>query len=138
HTAFEAKLEELMEWFTGEVDRKIPPQDRRKPDTKEIYSESIFIDSGSHTIFNLHVKQGDYSYYNLSQGTEFRHYCDAYAQFIKKTTEAAVREGKEILFANVDAIYNPELTWKIQKFFEEEHEVCPVPVVHYGTVMEYV
>lgn len=120
---------------------------------KEIHSESIFVDSGAHSIYNIHVlkqgkregkhgrelakppvkwSQGDFSYYDLRKGTEFRRYCDSYAAFMKKM------EGKGLLLANVDAISNPDLTWQIQKFFEEEHGVRPVPIVHYGTPMEYV
>lgn len=120
---------------------------------KKIYSESIFVDSGAHSIFNIFVlkhgkrkgangrdldkppvkwSQGDFSYYNLAKGSDFRKYCDDYANFIK------AMKGKEVLLANVDAIGNPDLTWEIQRFFEEEHGVQPVPIVHYGTPMEYV
>lgn len=120
---------------------------------KVIYSESIFVDSGAHSIYNQKVlqhgkrkgehgrelakppvkwSQGDFSFYDLRKGTEFRRYCDNYAAFIKKM------EGKEVLCANVDAISNPDLTWEIQQFFEKEHGVRPVPIVHYGTPMSYV
>jgi hypothetical protein len=68
----------------------------------------------------------------LSPGSEFRNYCDRYAQFIKENQQYG------ILFVNVDVISNPELTWKVQRYFEEEHGVTPVPVVHYGTPMRYV
>jgi len=75
--------------------------------------------------------RGDFSFYDLSPGSEFRKYCDQYAQFVKE------HQKYNIIFANVDAIFNPELTWKIQKYFEEEHGIIPVPVIHYGTPMEY-
>ena len=120
---------------------------------KEIYSESIFVDSGAHTIFNLQVlktgkrkgehgrdldrppvkwSQGDFSYYSLTKGSEFRRYCERYASFIKRF------EDRGILFATVDAISNPDLTWQIQRFFEDELGVKPIPIVHYGTPMSYV
>lgn len=134
---------------------------------KEIYSESIFIDSGAHTLYNLLVlrhgkddrksknpnlekragklhldkppvkwSQGDFSSFDLTEGSEFRRYCDSYANFIKAMMNKP--GGREILFANIDAISNPDLTWQIQRFFEEEHGVKPVPIVHYGTPMSYV
>lgn len=122
---------------------------------KTIYSESIFVDSGAHSLYNLYVlkhgkrmgrhgrllakppvrwSQGDFSYYDLKKGSDFRVFCDSYAGFIKKM------EGTEtgVLVANIDAISNPDLTWEIQRFFEEEHGVRPVPIVHYGTPMKYV
>jgi hypothetical protein len=120
---------------------------------KEIYSSSIFVDSGAHSIYNIKVlmhgkrkgengrelakppvrwSQGDFSHYNLRKGSEFRRYCDSYAAFMKKM------KGKGIILANVDAISNPDLTWEIQRYFEEEHGVRPVPIVHYGTPMKYV
>jgi len=123
--------------------------------SKEIYSESIFVDSGAHSIYNLFVlkmgkrkgehgrelakppvrwSQGDFSYYNLTKGSDFRKYCDSYAAFMKKMKQL----GPEVLLANVDAISNPDLTWEIQRFFEEEHGVQPVPIVHYNTPMVYV
>jgi len=130
---------------------------------KKIHSESIFVDSGAHTIYNLETlklgkedrqsknpnfkgrrghnlldkppvrwSQGDFSYFDLSKGSEFRQYCDRYASFIKRFS------NRGIFFANVDAISNPDLTWQIQKYFEDEHGVVPIPIVHFGTPMGYV
>lgn len=108
----------------------------------ERYIESVFVDSGAFTLFAKHVRarkgskgqtleapglfarNADYSYYDLKPGTEFRAYCDSYAAFIKKVQDAGV------LVVNVDAIHNPEKTWEIQEFFEKEHGLRPVPVVH--------
>src|SRR5439155_27253106 len=67
-----------------------------------------------------------------AEGSEFRRYCDRYASFMRKFND------RGILCANVDAISNPDLTWQIQRFFEEEHGVIPIPIVHYGTPMNYV
>lgn len=120
---------------------------------KVIYSESIFVDSGAHSLYNLEVlklkktkgktgrelakapvrwSQGDFSYYDLRKGTPFRAYCDSYAALMKKLKDS------DVIWANVDAISNPDLTWEIQRFFEEEHGVQPVPIVHFGTPMKYV
>jgi hypothetical protein len=124
-------------------------------DPKEIYAESIFCDSGAHGLYNLFVlkhgkrkgktgrelakppvkwSQGDFSYYDLTKGSLFREYCDDYAGFMKKMRDLKA----DVLLANVDAISNPDLTWEIQRFFEEEHGVQPVPILHYGTAMRYV
>lgn len=122
---------------------------------KEIYAESLFIDSGAHSIYNIEVlkhtkrkgstgrelakppvkwSQGDFSYYDLKPGSPFRAYCDDYAKFIK----VMEKKGTEMFFANVDAISNPSLTWEIQQYFEKEHGVKPVPIIHYGCPMKWV
>jgi hypothetical protein len=100
-------------------------------DNFERASTRLSIDSGAHGLFNKHVPKGtrDYSYYDLSKGTKFRQYCDSYAAFMKEL------RGSGIWCVNVDAIYHPELTWQIQKFFENEHGITPVPVVHCDTPM---
>ena len=117
------------------------------------HMESVFMDSGAFTLFNdytlkrrekrtgKHGKQleapivrrgqGDYSWFDLSKGSEFRTYCDRYASFMKAMA------GRGILFANVDVIQNPDLTWESQRFFEEEHGVQPIPIVHGLTPMKY-
>jgi hypothetical protein len=95
---------------------------------------SVFVDSGAFSLYTAKVKSTkpqDFSFYSLAKGSEFRAYCDAYARFMKKV-------GKRALLANVDVIYNPDLTWEVQRFFEEEHGVQPVPIVHYRTPMKYV
>lgn len=95
---------------------------------------SIFIDSGAFSLYVQNVKSKggkDYSFYDLSVGSDFRAYCDAYARFMKKM------QGR-VLLANIDVIYNPDLTWQVQRFFEEEHGLIPVPIVHFGTPLKYV
>lgn len=121
-----------------------------------IYSASCFIDSGAHSLYNIHVlgsqkKQvgkhgrplaaapvkwgrGDFSHYSLKEGSEFRQYCDEYATFIKKIH----RKDPSVLFANVDVISHPEMTWQVQCYFEKEHGVFPIPIVHCDTPMKYV
>lgn len=130
---------------------------------KEIYAQSMFVDSGAHGLYNIHVlkmgkregktskmgktygngkpevrwSQGDFSWYDLdTRNSEFRKYCRAYAAYIKEKREEP--GGKSIIFANVDAIGNPDLTWRIQQFFEQELGVQPIPIIHYGTPMAYV
>jgi hypothetical protein len=93
---------------------------------------SIFMDSGA---YSLHKYFGpkkktreDWSFYTLKPGSEFRIYCDRYASFLKSMKEEV--SFPEFIVSNVDAIGNPDLTWKIQMFFEQEHGLRPVPVVH--------
>lgn len=56
---------------------------------------------------------------------------DDYAAFIKK-----YQLGID-LYANVDVIPNPELTWRNQKYLEDKHNLSPVPVVHYTTDLKW-
>lgn len=118
-----------------------------------IYSESVFMDSGAFSLYGLHVGggkekigktgrvlervkgrrwgAGDYSYFNLQKGSDFRAYCDYYASFMKKMA------GTDVLFTTVDAIMNPEISWDVQQYFEQEHGLKPIPVIHGGTPLRY-
>lgn len=117
---------------------------------------SMFIDSGAFTLYNKFmanakgrkgkdgkpikkdIKWGwkdatlDWSRYSLKKGKRFRHYCDSYGAWIQSLGKT------DLLFANVDVIGNPDLTWETQKFLEEEYGIRPVPVVHCSTPMSYV
>ena len=96
--------------------------------------ESHFLDSGAFTLWTKAI-----NYYEENKGKiyckkwdyydtkEFWKYMDDYAAFIKKYRIAID------LYANVDAIGNPGITWRNQKYLEEKHGLSPVPVVHYGT-----
>lgn len=122
------------------------------PSTKSdrpLYTESIFMDSGAYSLYGLHVGDrkskvgkngnvldrvlrrrfgyGDYSYYSLKPGSEFRGYCDRYAAFMRALGHT------DVLFTTVDAIQKPSISWDVQKYFEKEHGLRPVPVVHGGT-----
>lgn len=78
--------------------------------------------------------RGDFSYYDLTKGSDFHQYCERYAAFMKSMNKLT---NGEMIFANVDVITNPELTWKVQEWFEKEHGLRPVPVVHAGTPMRF-
>jgi hypothetical protein len=117
----------------------------------KLYTESIFMDSGAYGLYARNVNTGrmgahgkqlearrslgtkgkDFSYYSLAAGSAFRKYCDSYAKFIKAT------QDQNVLVVNVDVLQNPELTWQVQQFFEKEHGVQPVPVVHAGEPLKY-
>ena len=93
----------------------------------------FFLDSGAHSLYTLHVitkehREG-YAYY---ESKDFWKYVDRYARFLKKWK-------RDIdFYANVDVIFNPELSWKVLKYLENEHGLNPVPVIHYNTPMKWI
>ncbi len=95
---------------------------------------SHFLDSGSFTLWTESEKYGrangcsKWDYYDTP---EFWEYIDAYAVFVQKH-----KIGIDY-YANVDAIPNPELTYRNQKYLEEAFDLNPVPVVHYRTDMSW-
>ena len=127
-------------------------KDTELPSTKvdhPIYSASIFMDSGAYSLYGLHVGEtkvrigkhgkpldrikgkrwggGDYSYYSLKPGSEFRTYCKRYAGLMRRLKHT------DVLFTTVDAIQNPQASWNIQQFFEKEYGLRPIPVIHGAT-----
>lgn len=94
---------------------------------------SMFIDSGAHSLYTREIIKMDhtkgYEYYDTD---EFYDYVDEYASFVKKNKKYID------VFVNVDVIFNPEKTWEIQTYMEEEHNLRPLPVVHYGSDIKWV
>lgn len=92
----------------------------------------IFMDSGAHGLFNEYVKDSrnhsDYSFYKTKI---FWDYVDSYAIFMKKN------KTYFSLFANVDVIYNPKMTWEVQEYIERKYNLIPLPVIHYGTNLKW-
>jgi len=92
--------------------------------------ESHFLDSGAFTLWTkaaeYHKKHGG-GKWDFYETKEFWDYIDSYAAFVKEYKIAID------LYANVDVIPNPELTWRNQKYLEKKHGLSPVPVVHYPT-----
>lgn len=96
----------------------------------------FFLDSGAFSLYyrSKEVKtlqdrlQYDYSYY---ESDEYWAYVDAYAKFVKDNEDAMD------YYANVDVLYNPELTWKTQKCLEDEYGLSPVPVIHLRTDLKW-
>jgi len=156
-------LDRLNAYLTRKGHKPILKKEKkkRKPVTHPIHSQSVFMDSGAYSLYGIHVGErrnkqgkegyrnprhpegfldrqkkriwgsGDYSFYNLKPGSEFRKYCDRYAKWMKRLGETSV------LFTTVDAIMNPEISWKTQLYFENEHGVKPIPVLHGGTPLRY-
>lgn len=95
---------------------------------------SHFLDSGAFTLWTKAAKYakehgcGRWDYYDTD---EFWQYMDDYAKFVKK-----YQVGID-LYANVDVIPNPKLTWRNQRYLEKEHGLKPVPVVHYPEKLKW-
>lgn len=100
----------------------------------------MFLDSGAHSLFNIHEynpsksksygarQDTKYDYYRTK---EFWQYVDDYAEFLKHNASTVHH------YVNVDAIHNPEITWEVQKYLENNHHLTPVPVVHAGTEVKW-
>ncbi len=88
----------------------------------------LFLDSGAYSLYmsqaNNKVKGSKYAYFDTK---EFWTYVDSYAKFCQKYAKYLD------YYATVDAIGNPEITWKVQKYLEDEYGLDPVPVIHAGT-----
>lgn len=93
---------------------------------------SFFLDSGAHSLYTKWVINPKHARgYDDYKTKKFRKYVDEYAAFIKKY-------GKGIdFYVNVDAIFEPTITWQVQKYLENEHGLEPIPVVHYGTDLSW-
>lgn len=89
----------------------------------------VFLDSGAFTLWQKAGRRDDLSFYDTD---EFWQYMEAYVRWVKKATAA----GVVALYATVDAIGSPELTWRNQQWLEK-HGLTPVPVVHYGTDLKW-
>ena len=93
----------------------------------ERFVKSHFLDSGAFSL-GRKIPRHQEKFYDSE---DFWNYIDSYAAFIKKYKIAID------LYANVDVIGNPELTWRNQKYLEKKHNLNPVPVVHYQTDLKW-
>ena len=96
--------------------------------------QSHFLDSGSFTLWTKaakYAKENDTGKWEFYHTDEFWKYMDDYAAFIKKW-----KRGID-LYANVDVIPNPKLSWRNLKYLEDKHGLNPVPVVHYTTHLKW-
>lgn len=87
---------------------------------------TFFLDSGAHSLYTKNVNKSktnkSFAFY---ESDIFWNYVDDYIAFVKK--------NKEYLdvYVNVDVIFNPKLTWKVQKYLEAKG-LSPLPVFHPG------
>jgi hypothetical protein len=100
---------------------------------------SFFLDSGAHSLYNEHVlgkpEKKRYTYYIKENGLltkEFREYLDKYAEFVRKC-------GRGLdFYVTVDAIYNPEISWKSYRYLVDTYGIKPVPVIHHRTPLRWI
>lgn len=106
------------------------------PNLETASPSTHFLDSGSYSLWTQvadqyakeHGLEDRFAFYKTKKMTK---YLDAYATFIKEH-----QDGID-LYANVDVIPNPELSWKNQQYLEKEHGLSPVPVVHFTTDVKW-
>ena len=84
------------------------------------------VDSGAHSFFKAHIDKQVVRDYSFFESDEFWKFIDEYSEFIKK--------NKHLIdvYVSVDVIFNPELSWKVQKYMEDVHKLHPLPVFHPG------
>ena len=89
--------------------------------TEVINPDSLFMDSGSFSLWTRAAKwakeNGLDEPWGFYDTEEFWSYIDGYASFIKKN-----HRGID-LYANVDVIPNPELSWRNLRYLEDEHDL---------------
>jgi hypothetical protein len=117
-----------------------------------------FLDSGAHSLYTLHVmhqyerltdamreklnkmtatersafkreqahlfKTTERHAYKFFYNDEFWKLVDKYAAFLKNNEIACE------YYANLDVIFNPKLTRRVQRYLEDKHHLNPIPVVH--------
>lgn len=92
-----------------------------------------FFDSGAFTLEKAARKwaketgRSKWDYFSLPEAFAF---LDSYVEFIDEH-----QSGLDF-YANVDAIGNPDITYKNQKYLEDKG-LNPVPVVHFGTDVQW-
>jgi hypothetical protein len=62
----------------------------------------------------------------------FYEYVDEYASFVKENQDCIP------YFANMDAIFNPKISYYNQKYIEKNYGIVPVPVIHAGTPIHWI
>lgn len=93
-----------------------------------------FLDSGSFSLRQLarkHAESNRCSQWEFYDTDDHWEYLDDYATFVKKYRHAID------YYANVDVIGSPELSWRNLKYLERKHGLQPVPVIHYGSSMDW-
>jgi hypothetical protein len=92
----------------------------------------LFLDSGAHSLYTRELMdKGHKEGYAFYDSDAFWHYVDEYAAFVK-ANEYAID-----YYASVDAIFNPEKSWEVLKYLENEHGLHPIPVIHWGTDIKW-
>lgn len=97
--------------------------------------KSHFLDSGAFTLWRGRAmawanERGHSDDQKFFRSAEFRKFIDGYIDCVKK-----YKDGID-LYANMDAVGNPDMTWKNQLYLEKRG-LRPVPVVHYRTDLKW-
>jgi len=95
------------------------------------------VDSGAHGLFTHLVRKGhriDESHrwdWKNYESDAFKHYAEYYIQFLK--------EYKHLLdyYITIDAIYEPEISYRWYRYLKDEHGLDPIPVYHYNEPLKY-
>lgn len=103
---------------------------------RDVSVGSFLLDSGAHTLYNRVVLDAgktrettNWAYYHTPA---FYQYIDEYCQYVIEHKDSID------VYATVDVIYNPALTWKTQQYIEKVWKLKPLPVLHYGTPMDWI
>lgn len=95
--------------------------------------EHVFLDSGAFTLnmkMNQAAKKGQSSK-DFYKSKVFWDYVDAYGKFVRKYKK------QFDFYANVDTSNFPKITWKVQKYLENEYGLHPLPVIHHGEDLKW-
>lgn len=84
----------------------------------------LMLDSGSHSLYKQYTKTQGQNNFDFYETDIFWKYVDDYAEFIKQN-KATID-----IYVSVDVIFNPTLSWKVQRYLEDVHELHPLPVFH--------
>lgn len=94
---------------------------------------TIFVDSGAHSLYTEFVMKQQHRHgYAFYESDAFWNYVDKYAEWLKQRLHLID------VYANVDVIFNPELSWKVLKYLENEHKLNPLPVLHVNTDKKWI
>lgn len=85
-----------------------------------------------HPVRSHFFDSGAYSLRRKCKGDiDYRTYMDRYATFIHENADGID------YYANVDVIGDPKKTWEHQRYLEKEHDLTPIPVVHFGSDLKW-
>jgi hypothetical protein len=88
------------------------------------------LDSGAHSLFKEHVGRPNEGSYDFFESDDFWGFVDRYCEFLNQNKD------KFAVYVNVDVIFNPELSWKVQKYMESKG-LNPLPVFHNGEDLKW-
>ena len=91
---------------------------------------NLMLDSGAHSLYMSEVLHKDNNY-AFFESDAFWQYIDAYCAFLKENKDHFA------VYVNVDVIFNPEMSWKVQKYMEDTYKLNSIPVFHPGEDLKW-